>query len=227
MRTIALIPAGGKGKRSGFPEPKQYIKFDGKELIAFTLSVFQKNKNIDEIVIAAEPEFFDLLKEIKKKYRITKLKGFVEGGKERQDSVFNALISLKAGNDDLIVVHDAARPLLPQDVLNSAIQTAAEKGNALVCVSGRDTLVRGDTTVTEYVNREKIFYVQTPQIFKYSHLLKAMKKAYEDNFLGTDESMLVKRTGKKINIVEGSILNFKVTTKTDIELFKHLILKKK
>ncbi len=223
MRTIAIIPAGGKGKRSGFPAPKQYIKFDGKELIAFTLAVFQKNKNVDEIVIAAEPEFFPLLTEIKKKYRINKISGIVEGGKERQDSVYNALLSLKANKDDLIIVHDAARPLLPQNILTTAILTAKEKGNALVCLTGRDTLVRGGKLVEEYIDREKIFYVQTPQIFRYIKLLKAMKKAYEENFIGTDESMLIKRAGGKINIVEGSVLNFKVTTKTDIELFKHFV----
>lgn len=222
MRTIAIIPAGGKGKRSGLPAPKQYLLFKGKELIAFTLSIFQKNKNVDEIVVAAEPEFFNLLKKIKKKYRITKLKGFVEGGKERQHSVYNALLSIKAEKNDLIIVHDAARPLLPQKVLTGAIDTAKEKGNALVCVSGSDTLVKGINFVEEYVNRNKIHYVQTPQIFKYSHLLKAMIKAHNDSFLGTDESMLVKRIGKKINIVEGSILNFKVTTKADLELFKKL-----
>jgi len=223
MRTIAIIPAGGKGKRSGLPAPKQYLLFKGKELIAFTLSVFQKNKNVDEIVVAAAPEFFDLLKKIKKKYLITKLKRFVEGGKERQHSVYNALLSINAEKDDLIIVHDAARPLLPQEVLTGAIETAKQKGSALVCVSGRDTLVRGTNFVEEYVSRQKINYVQTPQIFKYSILLRAMKKADDENFIGTDESILVKRIGGKVNIVEGSILNFKITTKADIVLFKKLI----
>ncbi|MBZ0200551.1 MAG: 2-C-methyl-D-erythritol 4-phosphate cytidylyltransferase [Ignavibacteriaceae bacterium] len=227
MKTIAIIPAGGKGKRSGFPAPKQYIKFNGKELIAFTLSVFQKNKNVDEIVVAAEPEFFSLLTEIKKRYRLNKLTGIVEGGNERQDSVYNALRSLKTSKDDLILVHDAARPLLPQNILTAAILTAKEKGNALVCLPGRDTLIRGGKFVEEYVIREKLFYVQTPQIFKYSTLIRAMRKAYSENFVGTDESMLVKRLGGKINIVEGSILNFKITTKTDVDLFKHFVKKLK
>ena len=168
-----------------------------------------------------------LLTEIKKKYRINKISGIVEGGKERQDSVYNALLSLKANKDDLIIVHDAARPLLPQNILTTAILTAKEKGNALVCLTGRDTLLRGGKFVEEYIDREKIFYAQTPQIFRYTQLLKAMKKAYEENFLGTDESMLIKRAGGKINIVEGSVLNFKVTTKTDIELFKHFVKTRK
>jgi len=156
----------------------------------------------------------------------------VEGGEERQDSVYNALKSLKAEgassddyallNDDLIAVHDAARPLLPDNILTKSINTAKEKGNALVCLKARDTLLKGDDVVKEYVDRREMYYVQTPQIFKYGDLMNAMKKAFEKNFIGTDESMLIKELGIDINIVEGSMLNFKVTTMTDIEMFEKL-----
>ena len=146
----------------------------------------------------------------------------VEGGKERQDSVYNALKSIKADDDDLIAVHDAARPLLPDKVLTTAINTAKEKGNALVCLKSRDTLLKGDDIVNEYVDRSEMYYVQTPQIFNYKDLMNAMKNAYKKNFIGTDESMLIKELGIDINIVEGSMLNFKVTTATDIEMFEKL-----
>ncbi len=126
-------------------------------------------------------------------------------------------------NDDLILVHDAARPLLPDSILTKAINTAKEKGNALVCLKARDTLLKGDQLVSEYIDRSEMYYVQTPQIFKYGDLMKAMKKAYEKNFIGTDESMLIKELGIDINIVEGSMLNFKVTTATEIEMFEKLI----
>lgn len=223
MKTFAIIPAGGKGIRSGLSAPKQYLKFKGKELIAFTLDTFQKNKLIDEIIISAEKSYFPLIEKIKAKYRLTKIKRIVEGGKERQDSVFNALTSLSADKNDLIVVHDAARPLLSSKILMEAITVAKKKGNALVCVKATDTLIKGNKTVESYLDREKIFYVQTPQIFKYQDLMDAMENAYENNFYGTDESMLVKNIGKKINLVEGSFLNFKITTKSDIDLFKQLI----
>ena len=222
MRVFAIIPAGGKGKRSGTETPKQYLKFHGKELIAYTLEVFQKNIFIDEVIIAAEPEYFSLLEGIKKKFNLTKISKIVEGGEERQDSVYNALNSISADDDDLIAVHDAARPLLPDDILTEAFKTAKEKGNSLVCLKARDTLLKGDQVVREYVDRSEIYYVQTPQIFKYGDLMKAMKKAYEKNFIGTDESMLIKEIGIDINIVEGSMLNFKVTTMTDIEMFEKL-----
>jgi len=222
VRVIAVIPAGGKGKRSGTETPKQYIRFHGKELIVYTLEVFQKNNLVDEIIIAAEPPYFSLLNKIAKDYNLTKISQIVEGGEERQDSVHNALKSIKVQDSDLVVVHDAARPLLADNILTNAINIANEKGNALVCLKARDTLLKGDKNVKEYVDRTEMYYVQTPQIFKYKDLMKAMEKAYENNFIGTDESMLIKELGIDINIVEGSMLNFKVTTTTDIEMFEKL-----
>jgi 2-C-methyl-D-erythritol 4-phosphate cytidylyltransferase len=224
MKTYAIIPAGGKGKRGGTETPKQYLKFHGKELIAYTLEVFQKNKFVDEIIISAESSFFSLLEEIKKKFSLSKISKIIEGGEERQDSVYNALKSINAKDDDLIAVHDAARPLLPDDILTKAINTAKDKGNALVCLKARDTLLKGYKIVEGYIDRNEMYYVQTPQIFKYKDLMKAMKKAYEKNFIGTDESMLIKQLGIDINIVEGSMLNFKVTTATDIEMFEKFTL---
>ena len=222
MKTFAIIPAGGKGKRGGTEVPKQYLKFHGKELIAYTLEVFQKNNLVDELIIAADQEYFSFLNEIKQKYNLDKISKIVEGGKERQDSVYNALKSIKTDDNDLISVHDAARPLLPEYILTKAINTAKEKGNALVCLKVRDTLLKGDIVVEEYVDRSEMYYVQTPQIFRYADLMNAMKIAYDKNFIGTDESMLVKELGIDINIVEGSMLNFKVTTVTDIEMFEKL-----
>jgi len=224
MKTYVIIPAGGKGKRGGTSTPKQYIRFHGKELIVYTLEIFQKNNLVDEIIIAAEPPYISLLKKITKDNNLIKVSKIVEGGDERQDSVNNALKAIKAEDGDLVAVHDAARPMLSDTILTKAINTAKEKGNALVCLKARDTLLKGDHIVKEYVDRSEIYYVQTPQIFRYKDLKKAMKKAYEKKFIGTDESMLVKDLGIDINIVEGSMLNFKVTTMTDIEMFEKLTI---
>lgn len=223
MKVYAVIPAGGKGKRGGTATPKQYLRFHGKELIVYTLEVFQRNNLVDEIIISAEQPYHTLLNKIAKDYNLTKITQLVEGGEERQDSVYNALKAMKADDGDLVAVHDAARPMLTDAILTKAINTAKEKGNALVCLKARDTLLKGDHIVKEYVDRSEIYYVQTPQIFRYKDLKKAMKKAYEKNFIGTDESMLIKELGIDINIVEGSMLNFKVTTMTDIEMFEKLI----
>jgi 2-C-methyl-D-erythritol 4-phosphate cytidylyltransferase len=223
---ITIIPAGGKGLRAGIANsnatPKQYLKVGGKEIIVHTLQTFQNNKLVDKIIIAAEPGYFDLFLKLIKKYKLKKVKLIVEGGKTRQDSVYNALISSEANDNDLIVVHDAARALLPKNVLTNAILTAQKKGNALVCIKAKDTLIKGKESVSEYLNRDEVYYVQTPQIFKYKDLLRAMNKTNKEKFIGTDESMLIKRMGKKIHIVEGSVFNFKITTKDDIELFRKL-----
>ena len=226
--TIAIIPAGGKGLRAGIAykgnaTPKQYLGIGGKEIIVYTLQRFQKNKLIDKIIIAAEPQYFDHLLRLIKKYKLNKVKLIVEGGTKRQDSVYNALLSAEAKDNDLIIVHDAARALLPNEVLTNSIKVASKKGNALVCIKAKDTLIKGKESVVEYLDRNEVYYVQTPQIFKYKDLLEAMNKAVKENFNGTDESMLVKRMGKKVHIVEGSVFNFKITTKEDIKLFKHLV----
>jgi len=223
MNIIAIIPAAGKGLRSGLSTPKQFVKINGKEIIVYTLQTFQKNKNINKIIIASEPEYFSLLIRIVKKYKLSKVKLIVEGGATRQQSVYNALLSSKADNDDLLVVHDAARAMLPDHVLTNAIQVANKKGNSLVCIKAKDTLVKGKSSVITYLNRDEVYYVQTPQIFKYKDLSKALRKAEKEKYLGTDESMLVKKIGKKINIAEGSVFNFKITTREDVELFRKLV----
>ena len=220
MKTFAIIPAAGKGKRSGQAIPKQYLKFSNKELIVYTLEAFQKNKLVDEIIIAAHPDYLALLEKIKKKYKLTKISKIVKGGKERQDSVYNALLSIDADKNDLMAVHDAARPLLPQKILTDAILTARKKGNALVCIKAKDTLVKGTDIVETYIDRENVFYVQTPQVFRYNDLMRAMEMAYATDFYATDESMLIKNLGLKINIVEGSLSNFKVTTEDDLHFLK-------
>ncbi len=220
MKIFTIIPSGGTGKRVNSSLPKQYIKFNGKELIAYTLEVFQNCELIDEIVISAQMDYLELVKEIREKYSFTKLKSIVEGGEERQNSVFNALQSLNASDDDLIVVHDAVRPLLPQEVLLNAIAVAKQSGSAVVAIKAKDTLIQGNDSVISYVNRKEYYYVQTPQVFKYKILLEAMKNAEKEKFTGTDESMLVHRMGNEIKIVDGSSLNFKITNTDDIKLFQ-------
>lgn len=222
MKCIAIIPAGGKGFRSGLATPKQYLKVNGKPIIVYTLQTFQKNKLIDRIIIAAEPEYFNLLIKLVKKYKLNKVDLIVEGGTTRQDSVYNAVNSSCANDNDLLVVHDAARALLPSTVLTNAITTAIKKGNALVCIKAKDTLIKGKKTVEAYLNRDEVYYVQTPQIFKYRELQRALDKAQKEKFVGTDESLLIRRTGKKVHIAEGSIFNFKITTKEDVEVFRKL-----
>lgn len=223
MRIIALLPAAGSGKRVGGSVPKQFITCNKKELLAYTLEVFQRNKLIHEIAIAVHPDYTSKVVKIKKKYGLAKLTRIVSGGKERQDSVFAALASLEAAPNDLIVVHDAARPLLPQQTLTNAIKHAKAHGSALVAIKAKDTLLQVDNEAWQYPDRNHIFYVQTPQIFRYSELLSAYTLANKNNYAATDESMVMHYAGFPVSIVEGSLLNFKVTTKEDLGIFKELI----
>jgi len=225
MKIIAIIPAGGKGFRSGFPTPKQYLKHNNKEVLSYCLDTFQRNKSVNEIIIAAEPEYFNLILKIILKHKFNKVKLIVEGGATRQQSVYNALLAADAKKEDLIIVHDAARALLPDDVLQNAINTAKVKSNAVVCIKAKDTLVKGNKSISEYINRDEVYYVQTPQIFKYQTLIRAFDKAEKQNLLATDESSLVRNLGEKVFISEGSVFNFKITTKEDFELFKKLVKK--
>lgn len=223
METIAIIPAGGTGSRIGLNIPKQFYKIKGKELIAYTVEVFQKSREVDKIIIPAPKEYFKLLEVIKKKYRFSKITAIVEGGRERQDSVYNALMADKINADDLIAVHDAARPLLSKELLQKVLLAAKEKGNGVLAVKARDTLALGDKQIISYQDRDMMYYLQTPQVFKYSDLLDAFNCAKKENFTGTDESMLIQRTGRKVNIVESSYVNFKITTPEDLQMFKRFV----
>ena len=110
MKTFVIIPSGGVGKRTNSSVPKQYMQFHGKELIAYTLQVFQSSTQVDEIIVAAQSKYFPLLESIKSNFGLTKFTCLVEGGDERQISVHNALRSLNADDDDIVIVHDAVRP---------------------------------------------------------------------------------------------------------------------
>ena len=223
MKTTAIIPSGGIGSRFLSSIPKQYIKVLGKELIVYTLEIFQKCELVDEIIIASQPEYFNLLNNLKEKYGLTKISKIIKGGKERQHSVNNALDSCNLNNEDLVIVHDAARPLLSKTLLKKAIQTANNSGSTVVAIKAKDTLMKGkDDKVENYIDRSNIYYVQTPQIFKYSILKNAFDYANKTNFLATDESMLVRNIGVDVTILEGDSSNFKITTKSDLKLFEEI-----
>lgn len=223
MKTYAIIPSGGSGKRAESDLPKQYLKFNDKELLAYTLEVFQTCSEIDEIIIAARPDYFDLIKSIKNKFKLSKISKIIEGGNERQDSVANGLKFIAADDDDIIVVHDAARPLLNKRILSDAIKCAVEHGSGVAAIKARDTLIKINDENKEYIDRKNIYYVQTPQAFKYKILMNAIRIAQNDNFYGTDESMLLYNAAYDFELVEGDLENFKVTTESDLELFEKIV----
>ncbi|MBK7104075.1 MAG: 2-C-methyl-D-erythritol 4-phosphate cytidylyltransferase [Ignavibacteriae bacterium] len=223
MSNVAIIPSAGSGSRFNSPIPKQYVKVLGKEIIVYTLEIFQNCDNIDEIIIPADKNYFNLLFELKEKYNFTKVTKIIEGGKERQDSVYNGLISKKFNDDDLILVHDAARPLLSTKLLLTSLNEAQKFDSIVVAIKARDTLISGNEFVKNYKDRSKIYYAQTPQIFRYKIILDAFEIARKNNFTATDESMLVKNAGFDVKIVNGEFTNFKITENSDLDIVKKLI----
>jgi 2-C-methyl-D-erythritol 4-phosphate cytidylyltransferase len=225
MSYQVIIPAAGQGKRMGAGKNKLLIELNGLPVLIHTLRVFEEDESCDGMILAIHPqdeaEFIALLK----KYNIHKVQSLVPGGKERQDSIYNALKMVR--NDGIILVHDAARPFIQKEHIQRLTEKANETGAAIIGVQAKDTMktVR-DETVVETVDRSSLWAVQTPQAFRMSILLKAYQKAECENFLGTDDSSLVERIPHPVIMVEGDYDNIKLTTPEDL-FFAEAILKKR
>ena len=211
MKIVAILLAGGKGSRFG--EKKQFIKLKGEPLFQFSLNTINKIDEITDIILVLPEEDLERIKVFSFK-NVKK----VAGGKERQDSVKNALDTIDYA--DIVIVHDTARPFATESMFVDGINNV-KKGydGSITAIPARDTIKKvKDKTVLQTLNRDELYIIQTPQTFRFDILKKAYQKAYENNFYGTDDSSLVERIGGKITINKGSILNFKITTKEDLIL---------
>lgn len=216
MKTYVIIPAAGVGKRLQSNIPKQFIKINGTEILVHTILNFQRAKTVDSITIAAHRDYTKKLEKLIKKYKLTKVIKVVEGGKERQDSVYKALQAIDAENNDLICVHDAVRPFIRADEIDKIVKFARKKKSVIAAKKAVDTVKTGLNFVENTIDRKRIWLVQTPQIFTYKILMGAINKAYEDNFLGTDEATLVERIGVKVYFYQIIGENRKITLKEDL-----------
>ncbi len=218
MKVKVIIPASGSGARFGGKIPKQFFKVDGKEIIAHTLEKFNNIGLIDEIVISTQLEYFVKLSVIVKKYNLKKVKKIVEGGKQRQDSVYNALLNLECKKEDLILIHDAVRPFISKKKITELIKTAEKEKCVILGIPVNETIKRVDKNniVTETLDRNNVWAIQTPQAFQYSILLKAFDKAMDENFTGTDEAAIVENAGFDVRVMKGEKSNVKITVKEDL-----------
>lgn len=219
----AIIVAAGKGSRMNINYNKQYIKIREKEVLAYTLEVFQKNINVDNIILVAHESEIDFCKnEIVKKYKISKVKDVISGGETRQESVYNGLNSCK--KSDIVVIHDGARPFLNGKYIDESIYLAKKKKTAVLAVKVKDTIKVGrNGKFINTLNRDSLYSVQTPQTFDYSLILDAHEKSIANGFVGTDDSSLVENLGYEVNIVEGDYFNIKITTKEDVYIGEAII----
>ncbi len=211
MKIVAILLAAGEGKRFG--EKKQFIKLKGEPLFQYSLNTINKIDEITDIFLVLPEEDIDRVKVFSFK-NVNK----VAGGKERQESVYNALKQIE--NADIVIVHDAARPFATENMFIEGIKNV-QKGydGSITAIPAKDTIkkVKNDTVV-ETLNRNELYIVQTPQTFKFDILKIAHEKARQDNFLGTDDAALVERIGGRITVNKGSSLNFKITIKEDLIL---------
>lgn len=211
FKVNAIIPAGGTSSRFG-KSNKLLEKIGEKEVIKYTVEAFEKS-NVDEIIICANVAIIDDLKKILndcKKVRI------IEGGASRQESVFNGI---KACECDYVLIHDAARPMITTDLINTAIDEVIFKNALTVATKTIDTIKEVvDGKIVKTIDRSKLYNTQTPQAFRYDLIREAHEKLSGQNF--TDDAGMLEALGQTVYILNGSYKNIKITTQNDIDIAK-------
>lgn len=224
---VAIIPAAGSGTRLGGNLPKQFLPLAGIPIIFHTLLRFEICQDIDVIAIALPVSDIVEMGDAISERAFHKPFHLVPGGKERSDSILNALEAVEGLNPEIVVVHDAVRPFISTSDITSVINRAKDVGAAVMAIPTVDTIKEVENgLITRTLDRRKIYRAQTPQAFRYDLLLKANLAARDDRVpseLLTDDSLLVERIGAPIAIVEGSPDNIKITTQEDFKLAEKMI----
>jgi len=226
MKADAIIVSAGKGQRFMTGRKKQFFSLGGKPILAHTLDPFDACPLIQSIFLVVGQEDQDYcLKEIIEKYKYRKISRVIPGGKQRQDSVKNGLDALPA-HSEIVVIHDGVRPFVAKEMIEDSIHSAIRFGAAIIAMPVKDTIkmAQADGTVLKTLDRESLYQAQTPQTFQTPLIREAYLRAFDDNFVGTDDASLVERLGKKVHILPGSYTNIKITTLEDLMLAE-LILK--
>lgn len=225
MKTAVIIPAAGSGKRMGGDIPKQYGNLGGMSILARTVKAFDGEKEIDDIIIVTNEAYLDRCREELSQLRLMeKVRAILPGGKERQDSIYQAIRCLSE-EVDIVLVHDGVRPFVTGELIRRTIETAKEYGAAVAAVPVKDTIKTvEDDFLTKTLDRSQLYSVQTPQGFRRELLTRAYEEAIQNRDYGTDDAFLVERIGGKSHIVLGDYYNIKITTTEDM-VFGEAILK--
>lgn len=215
----AIIAAGGKGTRMGADINKVYLNLDGMEIIARTVLAFEKNPNIDEIIVVTGEEDIQRFKEIQKRYGFDKISAVTVGGSTRAESVYNGLVKSKG---DIILIHDGARALITQEEINNVIADCKKYKAAALGVKCKDTLKAAkDGFIAATLDRERTYQIQTPQAFMREIIFSAHQNACDK--LATDDCGMVEAMGVNIKITEGSYDNIKLTTPSDMAIGSEIL----
>ena len=219
----AIVLAGGRGKRMNYHKSKQFIEIKGKPVLVYTLEKFIYNKSIDEVILVLPEDEVDYCKkEVLQRYSL-KVDRIVIGGKETQDSVFNALEAMEKA--DIVLIHDGARPFINEKIIEEGIKYANIYGAAAPGVTPKDTIkVKNEDNISvDTPDRNMLVAVQTPQCFKYDEIYQCHRKIKEENAIVTDDTSVVERYGHKVYLYEGDYTNIKITTPEDLILAERLI----
>lgn len=231
---VAMIIAGGKGTRMNQDIPKQFLNIYDKPVIVYTMQAFQKHPEIDAILIVCLAGWHEILRAYANQFNITKLKWIVSGGENGQDSIHNGLMALQkeCGGDDLILIHDAIRPNVSQEIISNSIAKCRIYGSAVTVIPCAEAmLVREEENgedAGKLISRDLLARTQTPQTFPLEKLLWAHEEAAKrgiSNSIATCTLMV--ELGEKVHFCPGSEKNIKITTTEDIEIFKALLAAKR
>jgi 2-C-methyl-D-erythritol 4-phosphate cytidylyltransferase len=218
IRTVAIIPAAGLGLRMGGAVRKQFRPLGGLPLLVHSLRVFQSSPVIDAVVLAVpEADLHYCRTEIVEPHGFSKVTHLVAGGKERQDSVRQALAVVQEGVH-LVVIHDAVRPCVTMTMVKQVVEAAALDGAAIIALPMGDTVkqVGGDRLIERTIDRKPLWLAQTPQAFRRDWLDEAHRKAQAEGLAATDDAFLVEWMGHPVRVVEGNGENIKVTRPEDL-----------
>lgn len=233
MKNIVLIIAGGVGARMGQDIPKQFINVYDKPVIVYTLEAFQKHPSIDAIEVVCLDGWHDVLWAYAKQFGIAKLENIVSGGKNGQDSIRNGLYDIASrhnGSDDIVLVHDAIRPMVSNDIISDNIRVCRQYGNAITVAPCTAAMLKtfDSLSTEEQVPRDNLKITQTPQAFFLQDIIAAHKEALEKGITNSVASCTMYiELGRKLYMSAGSEKNLKLTTAEDIEIFKALLNAKK
>lgn len=234
MKKIGIIIAGGVGSRMGQSIPKQFLNVGEKPIIIYTLEAFQRHPNIDSIVVVCLDGWHEILKSYAEQFNINKLQSIVSGGENGQASIRNGLEEVKRlgyADDDIVLIHDAIRPMVSEEILSDNIAKSEVYGNATTVVPCTTVVLKkgeDESYSEEVVNREELYLTQTPQAFRLGEILSAHREAEEKNITNSIASCdLYTKLGRKVYYSAGSETNIKLTRPGDIQIFKALLNVKK
>ena len=223
MQVFAILPAAGLGTRMAGPQPKQFLILDGLPILIHSLRAFASVPRVTAIYVAVRKTEMERVQAQIAEYGFANRVRVVEGGDNRQESVSHALTALPAQPDDIVLVHDAVRPLIDAATIERTIDAVLEHGAAIVGLPAVDTIKQVERTahgalITSTIPREFIVLAQTPQGFRFGLLQSAFADAIADGFVGTDEASVLERAGHPVAVVHGSQVNLKITQPGDLEL---------